>query len=126
MAAENAGKIKQDEVPVTNKEDKKENYLFVKCKNRLVKLKIEDVYWIEAYDNYCFIKTRDEKYLVSYTLKDLEQLITSKELIRIHRSFMVNINKIDAIENNSLFIDNTPIPLGKSYKEEFMNRLKLI
>ena len=100
--------------------------IFVKGKTNLFKLKIAEICWVEAYDNYCFIKTSKEKHLVPYTLKELEQLIVSKDLLRVHRSYIVHLNKIDAIENNSLFIENTPIPIGKSYKEDFMKRLKLI
>lgn len=108
------------------KEKDFDDYLYVKDKTKLVKLKIKEICWIEAYDNYCFIKTSSEKQLVSYTLKELEQLITSKDLIRVHRSYIVHIHKIDTIENNALYIENTPIPLGKSYKEDFMKRLKFI
>lgn len=108
------------------KEKDFDDYLYVKDKAKLVKLKIKEICWIEAYDNYCFIKTSSEKQLVSYTLKELEQLITSKDLIRVHRSYIVHIHKIDTIENNALYIENTPIPLGKSYKEDFMKRLKFI
>ena len=109
-----------------SKETNFNDYLFVKDKTKLVKLRIEEICWIEAYDNYCFIKTSTEKQLVSYTLKELEQLITSKDLIRVHRSYIVHIHKIDMIENNALYIESTPIPIGKSYKEDFMKRLKLI
>lgn len=110
----------------TQEDRRSEDYLFVKDKTKLVKLRIEEICWIEAYDNYCFIKTSSEKQLVGYTLKELEQLITSKDLIRVHRSYIVHIHKIDMIENNTLYIENTPIPIGKSYKEDFMKRLKFI
>lgn len=110
----------------SSKETNFDDYLFVKDKTKLVKLRIEEICWIEAYDNYCFIKTSTEKQLVGYTLKEMEQLITSKDLIRVHRSYIVHIHKIDTIENNALYIENTPIPIGKSYKEDFMKRLKFI
>jgi DNA-binding LytR/AlgR family response regulator len=99
---------------------------FIKVNQQLVKFEVDDIAWIEAYDNYCFLHTGTEKHLVSFTLKNLEEKITAKNLFRIHRSYMVNINRIEAIHHNLLYIGGKEIPIGKSYKEALMMQLKVL
>lgn len=98
-----------------------ESFIFVKTKNNLsVKINFDDILFIEAFDNYSFIHIQNEKIIVSYTLKEMEQKIKSQDLIRVHRSFIVNNRKVKAIQYNNLIIGEHEIPIGKSYKEEII------
>ena len=104
------------EKPITS-----ESFIFVKTKNNLsVKINFDDILFIEAFDNYSFIHIQNEKIIVSYTLKEMEQKIKSQDLIRVHRSFIVNNRKVEAIQYNNLIIGEHEIPIGKSYKEEII------
>ncbi|MBI5541331.1 MAG: response regulator transcription factor [Bacteroidia bacterium] len=103
---------------IDNKLEVETGFVFVKTKNNLsIKINFEDILVAEAYDNYSFIHTVHEKLIVSYTLKDLEQRIQSPFLVRVHRTYIVNIKKVEAIHLNALIIGKHEIPIGKSYRE---------
>ena len=102
------------------------NHFFVKAKSRLEKVHLEDVLWLEAKDIYCVIKTTKGQYVVSHTLKKLEQQFPSASFMRVHRSYMVALNSIEAIEDNNLIIGEQYIPIGKTYKSDLLERLRII
>lgn len=98
--------------------------VFVKVKNRLEKIIFNQIRWIMAKDVYSIIKTEDARFLVSHTLKDMEEkLLPYPQFSRIHRSYIVNINFIQAIEEGELIVDEEPLPIGPAYKEELMAKL---
>jgi DNA-binding LytR/AlgR family response regulator len=102
------------------------DYIFVKVKHRIIKVHYSDILWVEAYDNYSFIVTTDQKYLVSSTLKDMEQKLPSNNFVRVHRSYIANLDKVEALEENSVVFAKGEIPIGKSYKKTLMSRFNII
>ncbi len=95
--------------------------IFIKTGNNSSrKIVFDDISILEACDNYAFIHVGDEKIMVSFTLKDLEQKIIAPFLVRVHRSYVVNTNKVQSIRNGVLVIGKHEIPIGKSYKDEVM------
>lgn len=102
------------------------DYIFVKVKHRIIKVHYKDILWVEAYDNYSFIVTADQKYLVSSTLKDMEGKLPSQNFVRVHRSYIANLDKIEALEENSVVFSKGDIPIGKSYKKTLMSRFNII
>ena len=100
--------------------------IFVKNKKRLEKILLRDILWVEAYDIYAMIKTAAGQYLLSHSLKAVEEKFPSSHFIRVHRSFIVNKDKIDAIEENDLIIAATAIPVGKTYREGLMKKLSVL
>ncbi len=100
--------------------------IFVKNKKRLEKILLKDILWVEAYDIYAMVKTAAGQYLLSHSLKAVEEKFPSAHFIRVHRSFFVNKNKIDAIEENNLIIADTPVPVGKTYRESLMKKLSVL
>ncbi|MDX5435555.1 MAG: LytTR family transcriptional regulator DNA-binding domain-containing protein [Pontibacter sp.] len=102
------------------------DYIFVKVKHRIIKVHYSEILWVEAYDNYSFIVTADQKYLVSSTLKDMEQKLPSQNFVRVHRSYIANLDKIEALEENSVVFPKGDIPIGKSYKKALMSRFNII
>jgi DNA-binding LytR/AlgR family response regulator len=109
-----------------NKETK--GILFVKSNSRLVKVKTTDIYFVEALKDYVVINTNNARYTIHSTMKDIEKKLPSNEFIRVHRSFIVRIDKIIAIEQPNLLLeeDKKLIPIGGSYKEELSKRLKTL
>ena len=103
-----------------------EDSIFVKNKKRLEKILLKDILWVEAYDIYAMIKTATGQYLLSHSLKAVEEKFPAAHFIRVHRSFFVNKNKIDAIEESDLIIATTPIPIGKTYREGLMKKLSVL
>jgi len=102
------------------------DYIFVKVKHRIIKVHYSNILWVEAYDNYSFIVTIDQKYLVSSTLKDMEQKLPPHNFVRVHRSYIANLDMIEALEENSVVFAKGDIPIGKSYKKTLMSRFNII
>lgn len=111
---------------VENKDIK--DIIFIKSNSRLVKLKTADIYFIEALKDYVIINTNSGRYTIHSTMKDIEAKLPSNDFIRVHRSFIVRIDKIHAIEHPNLIIedDKKVIPIGGSYREELLNKINLI
>ncbi|MEM7040493.1 MAG: LytTR family DNA-binding domain-containing protein, partial [Bacteroidota bacterium] len=102
------------------------NNFFVKHKGRFEKIQQEDILWVEAEDTYARIKLPQKQYLVSYTLKAVEERLTHPELVRVHRSYIVNIRRVDAIEDNTLIVGDKLIPVSKSYRPKVMQRFDFL
>lgn len=116
-----------DSVPQNPKEPEiAADYIFVKVKHRIIKVQYSEILWVEAYDNYSFIVTAEQKYLVSSTLKDMEQKLPPQNFVRVHRSYIANLDKIEALEENSVVFSKGDVPIGKSYKKTLMSRFNII
>ena len=111
---------------VENKDSK--DIIFVKSNSRLVKVRTEDIYFIEALKDYVVINTVSTRYTVHSTMKDIERKLPPNEFIRVHRSFIVRIDKIVAIDHANLIIedDKKQIPIGGSFKDDLVKRLNMI
>lgn len=111
---------------IENKDSK--DFIFVKSKSRLVKIRTVDIYYVEALKDYVVINTAESRYTIHSTMKDIVSKLSSDQFIRVHRSFIVRIDKIAAIEYPNLHLekDKKVVPIGGSYKDELMNRLNLI
>ena len=99
--------------------------IFIKDGHNLVKLNLKEVLYIEAVSNYVSFKTTAKTYLSLISMQKLEEGLPDK-FIRIHRSYIVNINKIDKIEANTLFIGEKALPISNSYKEKLLQKLNLL
>jgi len=106
------------------------NELFIKKNNTLVRLKYDDILWIEALENYVIFNTYREKFTIHFTMKAIEHRLPAKKFTRVHRSFIVNTSCINVIEDNSVLIKteegSKSIPIGKSYKDKLMKDINLI
>ena len=97
--------------------------LFIKVQDRTVRLFLRDVLWVEAYDYYSKIVTHKREYLVTQTLKKFgEALASAPEMMRVHRSYMVNLQHIEEVGELFLVINDQPIPMSKVCKEELVAR----
>lgn len=100
--------------------------VFVRHNNTMVKVNINDILYIEAERNYCRIYSKNREYLLVITLKDMDEKLPSKHFLRVHRSFIVNISKINEVSNTHIVIEKKAIPISKSLKEELLKRLQTI
>lgn len=102
--------------------------IFVKANQRLVKIRYVDIYFIEALKDYVVINTLERRYTIHSTMKDIERKMPDKDFVRVHRSFIVRIDKIKEIDHANVVMDNEKkvIPVGGSYKELLQERLNLI
>lgn len=100
--------------------------IFVRHQDKMVKVEIKDILYIEAERNYCRIYSKDKKYLLVMTLKDMDEKLPQQNFIRVHRSFIVNLSQIDEVANNHIVIARKAIPVSKTLKEELLKRLQTI
>lgn len=102
--------------------------LFVKHQGRLVKLDAKEVHFVEALKDYVVINTIDQKYTIHSTMKDIERKLPKSVFQRVHRSFILNVNKIAAIQGANLIVEefNKEIPIGGSYKDALAARINLL
>ncbi len=111
----------EEELPTQEKD-----FLFVKKRNELVKIKIEDIFYLEADGRYTQIYTMDKKFLIRMSLKEmLEKKLDSKLFIQTHRSYIVNITKIKSVnlEDSVVDLGNMHVPLSRREKEEVLKKL---
>ncbi len=104
--------------------------VFIKKNSTLVRLQYSDILYIEALENYVTVTTKEDRYTIHFTMKAIEKKLPSSKFKRVHRSYVVNVNAIKGIEDNSISIQmkngTKLIPIGKSYKDNLMNDLNLI
>lgn len=119
-----AVELLQVEAVVINKIEK--DYIFIKDGKTIRKILFNDIYFLEAKGDYVKIHFADKYYVIHTTLKILEEKLSTKEFIRVHRSFIVAIEKIDYIEENILFLNAISVPLSEFYKTTVLNQLNFL
>ncbi|MCC6412125.1 MAG: response regulator [Saprospiraceae bacterium] len=118
--------------PTTSNDEKSDTYLFndrlfIKVKDRMLRLFLNEILWLEADDYYCKLVTREKEFLITQTLKQMgESLSGIPEFLRVHRSYIVNLSHVEEIGDLFVLIHKKQIPLNKSSKEELTVRLKKI
>ncbi|RZK40874.1 MAG: response regulator transcription factor [Hymenobacter sp.] len=98
--------------------------LFVKVGTRTIKVDFNDVLYIEALSTYSVLVTPSHKHIVYLTLKNLAERLPFNNFLRVHRSYIVNMQRIEAIEDYMLKLGQYEVPVGKSYQEEFLRNLQ--
>lgn len=100
-----------------------EDFVFVKADNKLVKIFLEEILFVEALQNYVSIHTKTKKYITYLTFKSIEEYLPSDRFIKTHKSFIISASKIDNIEGNDIRIGDHHIPISRTSKDEVMERL---
>jgi DNA-binding LytR/AlgR family response regulator len=105
-----------------------EGVIFVKSNSRLVKVKTSSILFVEALKDYVVINIGDVKYTIHSTMKDIQKKLPAKEFQRIHRSYIVRLDKIIAIEQPNVVIEGGKkmLPIGGSYKDDLFKRINLV
>jgi DNA-binding LytR/AlgR family response regulator len=104
--------------------------IFIKKGSSLVKLKLKDIIYVEALENYVTVNTAEEKYTIHFTMKAIENQLPSTLFTRVHRSFIINKSMIQAIKENTLdlVVGKTlkSIPVGKSFRDTLLNDINVM
>ena len=123
-------KIKEAPQPKIEKENTETseaaNDLFVNIDRRLVKINIPDIYLIEAKGDYINIKTETKNHIVHTTMKKIEEKLPKTLFLKVHRSYIINVQKIIDIEDNSVLIKKDVVPVSRSNRPELMRKLNLL
>lgn len=113
---------RQSATPVPS-EPVKDDYIFIKTDNKLVKLAYNDILYVEALQNYVAIHTHDKKHITYLTFKSIEESLPSDQFLKVHKSYLVAIPHINSIEGNELIVGNHHIPISRNLKDEVMEKL---
>jgi two-component system, LytTR family, response regulator len=97
-----------------------QDFIFVKTEYKLQRVPHADILFIEGGKNYITIHTPKERILSLMTLSKIEEMLPTPQFLRVHKSWLVSINKIDSVERQRIFIGKVIIPIGDTYKDEFM------
>jgi DNA-binding LytR/AlgR family response regulator len=100
-----------------------ENYVFIKTEGKIFRILFDDILYAEASGNYTKIVTTQQTIMPAMSFSSFEELLPRLSFLRVHRSFIINKSKISHVGGNRVFINNTEIPVGSSYKEEFLKEL---
>lgn len=104
--------------------------IFIKKGSTLVKLKLNDIIFIEALENYVTLTTIDDKYTIHFTMKAIEEYLPPDIFIRVHRSYIINKSNIQSIKENSLDLNVgdtlKSIPVGKSFRDSLLNDINVM
>ena len=96
---------------------------FVRDKEGLVPVDPMDILYVEAFDNYAKVFTEDHSYIISHTLRSIENKLIPFGFDRVHKSYLVNFGKMSRISEGHIFFDEMSIPIGRAYKSAFMSKL---
>ena len=101
-------------------------FLFARVNNQLVRIDYNDILYISALGDYVVIVTAGKKYPVHFTLKSVEERLPASRFARVHRSYIVAVDKVHSLEDNSILINKDLIPLSENYKSAFLKKMNLL
>lgn len=100
--------------------------IFVRYKEKMIKIMLQDILYMEADRNYSHIFTKAKEYVLSITLKMVEEKMAMQLFTRIHRSYIINITHVDEVTESHVIIAGKPIPLGTGMREQLMHRMQTL
>ena len=103
-----------------------DDILFVKTEYRIEKVNVDDILFIQGMKDYQMIVTRDEKIMTLQSFREIENVLPTPAFIRIHKSYVVALNKIESIERNRIKIANELLPISDTYKDDFYKTLRKV
>ncbi|EGJ99344.1 LytR/AlgR family response regulator transcription factor [Dysgonomonas gadei] len=110
--------VSEEKKSVENVEDE---YIFVKSDRKYFKVNLSDILFIEGLKDYVIIQLDGQRIITKLNLKTMHDLLPKTIFLRVNRSYIVNINKIDSFDNNDVFIKTYEIAIGNTYRESFFN-----
>ncbi|MBU2555667.1 MAG: LytTR family DNA-binding domain-containing protein, partial [Bacteroidetes bacterium] len=114
----------QEKPPDTSANQYRRDYFFVKTEYRMQRIDFDDILFVEGMKEYLRIHTKTEKIMILESFKNLEESLPSEQFVRVHKSYLVALNKIDRIEKNRITIGKTLIPISETYRDAFFMLVK--
>lgn len=125
-AAQKAYNQLRPETETIATENDEQDYFFVKgeSKNKFIKINYSDVLYIEGLKNYVSVFTNDQRIVTYHTLTELEQQLPRPPFYRVHKSYIISLDKISMVDGNVIYINKQQIPLGETYREQFFRLVR--
>ena len=102
------------------------NEIYVREDGRYIRVPCEEILFFENVGDYVRVKTLRNQHIIHGTLKSIDEKLNDSRFLKVHRSYIINLSKIKDIEENSLVIDKTVIPISRANKGELLGRLKIL
>jgi len=100
--------------------------IFVRHREKMVRIAVADIQYLEADRNYCHLHTAAKTYTLATPLKVMEEKLPARLFLRVHRSFLINLAQVDEVLEDHLGIGGTTVPLSHSLREELMRRIQTV
>ncbi|MEM7163766.1 MAG: response regulator [Bacteroidota bacterium] len=117
----NADKMQSDQADFMSN-----NHLYIKVNSKLVRLNDDDILYIESKGDYALFKTLDKGFIVHSTIKNVSEKMNPSKFLKVHRSYVINLDKIKDIEDSSILIEGKVIPVSRQHKKNLMDRIDLL
>lgn len=101
------------------------DYFFVKSGYKILKVNFDDILYIEGLSEYIIIKTKTVNIITLQSFKNIEKTLPESGFVRIHKSYLVSLSKIDSVEGQNVIIENKELPIGNKYKKRFYDIISL-
>lgn len=99
---------------------KTDDYIFLKCGHKFERIELNEILYIEALQNYVTVYTTHGRFITQLPLKSVEENLSGRPFVRVHKSYIVAIGKIEAIEHNEVILAKERIPISRHYRDEVM------
>jgi len=101
-----------------------QDFIFVKTEHKIQKIELDDILYIEGLKDYISIFTKNERIITLQNMKKMEETLPSSQFIRVHKSYIISLDKIESIERSRITICSKMIPVGDTYRDEFFRRIE--
>lgn len=106
--------------------DKEDEFVFIRDSNVVRRLKVSDILYMEARGDYVRINVSDQTYSIHSSLKSVEEKLSKNTFLRVHRSFIINVSKIDTIEGGTLIVNHNIVPVSDAYRAALYKRMHIL
>ena len=96
------------------------DFLFIKSNKKTYKIGYSEIFYIEGLGDYIQVHLKDQKIVTNLSMKKIMELLPEEQFYRIHKSFIISLDKIKLVEGNMVAINNNKLPIGNSYRQNFM------
>ncbi len=111
--------LQKAEQKTTEPSGRDRDYFFVKSNYKMVKVNYDDILYIEGLSEYIIIKTKTANIITLQSFKNIEKTLPESEFVRIHKSYLISLSKIECIDGQSVIIAKKELPIGSKYKDNF-------
>ncbi len=128
MAVSKAKELFDNKDHAVDNNEKDKGYIFVRSNSILTKIQLNDIIYIQALGDYVniYVQDKDKRYTIHCTLRSMEEKLPSKRFYRLHRSYVVALDHIDTVEDNTAYVGKNYIPIGEQFKKDLLKKLHLV
>lgn len=116
-------RVQQFDMPVAQPSDT--GILFAKMGNAIESIKVDNIVFVEANGKYACVHSEGMKQLLNASFKEFKERLPASKFVQVHRSYLINIEKVSRIEQHEVWVQNRRLPIGQSFKKQLIERLRL-